>query len=230
MLLFLKANNCLIFDKEIEFSMKANMHQKRFMSNIVSINETNVLKTSIIIGPNNSGKTNFIKLLKIIKSIILNEKLKLNKNLFVDNNICHFEIAFLDDGKEYSFEVKYDSLKKEYIYEKFSEITYDKYKNKKIIDLIIKDTENDYYYCNNNELLISIMKVSAKNNILIHLIDVTKFEILKNIKDKLVSFASKIDIVDMNNIPITKTIELLKKSNINKKNSQFYFKCRFIFG
>lgn len=217
MLLYLKINNCFIFDKDIEFSMKANMHQKRFGNNYITINNTNVLKSSIIIGPNNSGKTNFVKIISIIKNIILNGNLKLEKNLFAKNNICCFEINFLDDGKEYSFEVKYDSLNKEYIYERFAEVSYDQYKNKKITNLIVRDTEHNYYFCGDDELLLSVMKVSSKNNILIHLIDVDKFEKLKYIKDKLISFASKIDIVDMNNIPINKTLELLKKSDDNKQ-------------
>ena len=197
--------------------MRANMHQKRFMSNLLPVDKTNVLKSSIIFGPNNSGKTNFIRILKTIKSIILNGKFKLEKNLFNNNNICSFEIHFLDNKKEYSFEVKYDSFNKEYIYERFSEISYDKYKNIKIKNLVIRDTENDFYCCDDDELLLSVMKVSAKNNILIHLIDVNRFEKLKHIKDILISFATKIDIVDMNNIPISKTIELLKKSDINKQ-------------
>lgn len=217
MLLYLKVNNCFIYDKDIEFSMRANMHQKRFMSNLLPVDKTNVLKSSIIFGPNNSGKTNFVRILKTIKSIILNGKLKLGKNLFIDNNICSFEINFLDNQKEYCFEVKYDSFNKEYIYERFSEVSYDKYKNVKIKNLVIRDTENDFYCCDDDELLLSVMKVSARNNILIHLIDVNRFEKLKHIKDILISFASKIDVVDMNNIPVSKTIELLKKSDTNKQ-------------
>ncbi len=217
MLLSLKVNNCFIYDKEVEFSMRANMHQKRFISNLISINNSNVLKSSIILGPNNTGKTNLVRILATIKDIILNGKLKLSKNLFVDNNLCTLEIVFLDHGHEYGFEIKYDVSNEEYVYERFYEISYDIHKNKKISNLIVRDFLQDIYYCENDELLLSIMKVSSKNNILIHLVDVNKFDKLKSIKDILVAFASKIDIVDMNNIPISKTIELLKKSDENKQ-------------
>ena len=217
MLLHLKINNCFIFDKEVEFSMRANMHQKRFINNVVTFNNINALKSSIILGPNNTGKTNVVNILRVVKDILLNGKLKLEKNLFSDNPICEINLAFLEDKKEYEYELKYDSLNCEYIYERFSEISYDVHKNRKQKDMFIKDTLNEKYYSNGNKLLTNIMKVSSKNNILIYLLDVNKFDMLSRIKDLLIKFALKIDIVDMNNIPISKTIEMLKKSDANKK-------------
>lgn len=216
MLISLKVNNCYIYNNEIDFSMRANMHYKRFSSNVISVNNINVLKTAVIIGPNNSGKTNFVNILRVIKGIMLNQKCKLSKNLFVDNPVCCFEIGFLDEQQEYVFEVKYNSNAQEYIYERFSAISYDSYKNRKCEDLLIRDTENDRYVCS-DETLSSAMKVSAKNNILIHLLDVNQFPLLLKVKSIITSFASKLDILDMNNIPIKKTIEMLKMPNEAKQ-------------
>ena len=53
----------------------------------------------------------------------------------------------------------------------------------------------------------------SKNNILIYLIDTAEFDTFQEIKDILVSFASKIEDVNMNNIPLGKTIELLKNKD-----------------
>lgn len=216
MLISLKVNNCYIYNNETDFSMRANMHYKRFSSNVLSVNNIHVLKTAMIIGPNNSGKTNFVRVLSTIKGIMLNQKYKLNKNLFSDNHICSFEISFLDDGQEYEFEVKYNSNTQEYIYERFSTVSYDSYKNKKCENLFIRDAENDVYSCRDNTLS-SVMKVSAKNNILIFLLDVNQFPLLLKAKTIITSFASKIDILDMNNIPIKKTIDMLKMSNEAKQ-------------
>ena len=59
--------------------------------------------------------------------------------------------------------------------------------------------------------------------------NVNQFEILSKIKDILVTFANKIDIIKVNNIPINKTIEFLKVDNKYKrkivnfiKNSDLY--------
>ena len=57
----------------------------------------------------------------------------------------------------------------------------------------------------------------GKNNLLFYLLDTNKFEILNEAKRIITSFASKIDIVDMNNIPIKKTIDMMKLSNLSQK-------------
>ena len=216
MLISLKINNCFIYNNEIEFSMRANMHYKRFATNVVSIDHINVLKTALIIGPNNAGKTNFIRVLSAIKSIMLNQKVRLSRNLFVDDPVCSFEIIFLEKGKEYSFEVKFNTKTQEYIYEKFSAITYDSYKNRKMEDLFIRDTVKESYFCSDVNLA-NAMKVSAKNNLLIYLLDASQFPVLNQAKDIITAFASKIDILDMNNIPIKKTIDMLKMSDSSKQ-------------
>ena len=216
MLISLKLNNCFIYNNEVEFSMRANMHHKRFKSNLSSYGQIHVLKTAMLIGPNNAGKTNFIKCLAAIRNMMMNNSgLKMHNNLFCDNPISKFEIAFLSDGKEYLFEVKYNSKTNEYIYERFAEISYDVHKNRKENTWFIKDTVEQIYKCDDNEL-VTVMKVTSKNNILIHLIDVEHFEMLERAKQIIVGFASKIDIIDMNNIPIQKTIDMLKMSNNTK--------------
>lgn len=57
---------------------------------------------------------------------------------------------------------------------------------------------------------------------MIHLVDTEKFPGLKKIKDVMVAFASRIDVVDMNNIPIKKTIDMLKASDdVQRKIANF---------
>jgi len=57
------------------------------------------------------------------------------------------------------------------------------------------------------------MKVASRNNLLIHLLDTESFPTLNHIRKTIIAFASRIDIVDMNNIPIKKTIDMLKMSD-----------------
>jgi len=216
MIISLKINNCFIYDSEVEFSMRANMHYKLLDSNVSRINKTNVLKTAIIIGPNNSGKTNFINVISAVKNIMLNKKNKLHSNLFSDNSICCFEIVFLEKGNEYMFCVKYDSKSREYVYERFSLIKYDSHKNKKVEDFFIRDTEKGVFSCR-DIALSSAMKVSSKNNILIHLLDESQFPLLLEIKKIIMSFALRIDVVDMNNIPLKKTIDMIKAPSSTQK-------------
>ena len=196
--------------------MRANMHHKRFKSNLTSFGQIHVLKTAMLIGPNNAGKTNFIRCLAAIRDMMLNRSgIRMNSNLFSDNPIAEFEVVFLSEKTEYLFEVKYNAQTNEYVYERFAEVSYDVHKNRKETTWFIKDTVDQVYKCENSEL-VTVMKVASKNNILIHLIDVEHFEMLEKAKQIIVGFAEKIDIIDMNNIPLKKTIDMLKMSDEKK--------------
>ena len=221
MLLSLKMNNCMIYNHEVEFSLQANMHFKRFPFNVASIHNVNVLKTAILIGPNNSGKTNFVRIIAMIKQLMLNQGMGIDGNLFSDNPVVELAVSFLEKGFENLFEVKYNSIKKEYIYERFAQVQRDKYNNTKAIDLLSRDNENKVFIAE-DERLSEAMKLAAKNNILIYLMDTDSFPSLARVKDIIVSFASRIDIVDMNNIPIKKTIDMLERSDaMHKKIANF---------
>ena len=222
MLISLKVNNCFIYNAETEFTMRSDLRNKHFPCNVISVNSTNVLKSAIIIGSNNAGKTIFVRCLDTVKSIMLNEGKRMVPNIFNADKKCEFAISFCDNSFEYCFELKYDYSKNEYIFEKFSKITYDIHKNKKETIILLRDTPNMEYVCNteNKEeknAVISAMKVIAKNNLLIYLLDTSQFSVLSDIKNIITSFARKIDIVDMNNIPMKKTIEMLKLSDEKKQ-------------
>lgn len=211
MLLSLKVNNCLIYGSEVEFSMRANMHYKRFPNNVANINGVNALKAAVLIGPNNSGKTNFVRILSMVKEIMLGRSVNVRGNLFSKDSIVAISISFLEGGIENVFEFKYDVEKNEYVYERFAVVTRDEYKNEKPINLLVRDSINKVYFPEEKGLTTT-MRVAARNNLLIYLIDTEEFPSLKKIKDTIVAFASKIDVVDMNNIPIKKTIDMLKAS------------------
>ena len=74
MMIEVRASNCYAFEKEIIFSMKADMRNKKFAANVHRENNFNVLKTAGIYGPNNAGKTCLIKCIRAIKRVLLNEK------------------------------------------------------------------------------------------------------------------------------------------------------------
>lgn len=208
MLISLKIKNCFVFADEVEFTMRADMRYKRFPNNVKFEHKTRVLKSAVLIGPNNAGKTNFVRCLKAIKRIMLNEPFQLKSNLFSESPVCEMTISFLDEA-EYIFEIKYDTGTGEFIYERFSKVVYDQYKNKKEQDLLVRDFAQKAFFCE-DEQMNAIMTVAARNNILIHLLDVSQFSALEKIKQRMISFASKIDIVDMNNIPLKKTVDMMK--------------------
>ena len=212
MIIEIRAKNCFVFDEQIIFSMKADMRNKKFASNVHRENNFNILKTAGIYGPNNAGKTCLIKCIKAIRQILLNKKPGLMPNIFTDSDICVLGVTFLAFGRKFSYDFKYDTAEKEFIYESFSEILKDQYGNEKEIFWLVKDSVQEQYSCADEDA-VQMMPLMAKNNLLCYLIDTSKFEHLEEMKKIIVDFAGKIDIINMNNIPMEHTIKLMKNKN-----------------
>ena len=96
--------------------------------------------------------------------------------------------------------------------ERFSEVQRDRYKNVKHNTLLLRDVRNKEFAAE-DDALTAAMKVASHNNLLIYLLDTESFPTLSCIRETIIAFASRIDVVDMNNIPIKKTIDMLKISN-----------------
>ena len=223
MITSLKFNNCFAFNNAIEMSLKADMRTKKFSSNVTNINDNlNILKSAAIYGPNNTGKTTLINCIKAIKGTLLNKEIHLDSNIFTDSNICEEAISFIYDNKEYLYEYKFDDKKMMYIYEKMCEIVKDQYNNEKEELIFLKDTINEKYECPQDEELAKVLNIASNNNILIYTVQIEKFPILEKIKTILTGIANSIEIVDMNKIPNSKTIQMLKnKDDETKKVVEF---------
>lgn len=212
MIIEVRAENCYAFRDEITFSMKADMRSKKFSSNVHKGNKFNILKTVGIYGPNNAGKTCLIKCIRAIRGILLDEQNELMTNIFTGNSVCELGMTFMSTGRKFAYDFKYDVQNKEYIYEKFSEIKKDEYDNEKEVCWLKKDSLSGEYKCI-DENLQGMFSVISKNNLLYNLIDVSKFEKMAEMKSHLIGLAKKIEVVNMNNIPMKHTIELMKNKN-----------------
>ena len=221
MIIELSVKNCYAFEDTIIFSMKADMRNKKFGANVHKENNFNILKTAGIYGPNNSGKTCLIKCIRAIKEVLLNRKSDLMPNIFTNNNVCELGVIFMASGRKFSYKFKYDAVKEEYIYESFSEVFKDKYGNEKEENWLEKDTVKEIFISVDQDLQAMIPMIS-NNNLLYYLIDTNKFEKLSEMKNILIGFAEKIDVINMNNIPMEHTIELMKNKNkLQQKIAEF---------
>ncbi len=213
MLIEIRAKNCYSFNEPINISMKADMRNRKLACNVHQEHNFSILKTAGIYGPNNVGKTCLVKCIKALKYILLNKKNLLLPNIFTDNPVCEMGVTFLSEGKKYSYNFKYDTEKNEYIYESFIEIIKDQYGNEKEEIWLMLDTQEKKFCCRNNELTIDMIRLVTKSNVLFHLIDSGNSQTIDKIKEILTGFADRIDIIDMNNIPIEHTITLMKNKN-----------------
>lgn len=212
MIIEVRAKNVFSFTDQIALSMKADMRNRKFATNVHRENNFNILKVAGIYGPNNAGKTCLVRCIRAIRNVLLDQESGAVPNMFTEDSVYSLGVTFLFDGRKFCYDFKYDFSKKEYLYEKFSEIFKDQYGNEKEEIWLIKDKEKQEYRCVDAELL-PMMSLVAQNNIMIYLVDTNKFNKLSEMKRILSGFASKIDIINMNNIPMKKTIELMKNKN-----------------
>ncbi|MCR5358042.1 MAG: ATP-binding protein [Lachnospiraceae bacterium] len=207
-----RVKNCFSFNKEVVFSLKADMRYKKFASNVNTVGNFNVLKTAGIYGSNNAGKTNVIRCILAIWSVLVNRGCAASNNLFSGNPVVELGITFIFEGREFEYDFSYNTLTHEYIYEYFCEIFKDLYSNERKETWLLKDVVNNKFEAA-DEKLRDMAGIVARNNILMYLLDTSQFEHMDEMKRILTGFASKIDIVDMNNIPLQKTIDILKNKN-----------------
>lgn len=221
MLIELRAKNCFVFNDRVSFSLKADMRNKKLASNVHAENNFNILKVAGIYGPNNAGKTCLVKCMHAVRQILLNEKAALMSNIFSDNKTCELGVTFLSSGRKFSYDFKVDTENNKFIYEKFLEQIKDKYGNEKEELWFLKDSVANEFFCLDKRIEAMIPMI-ADGNLFYYQIDTKQFPHLAEMKKILVGFAGKIDIINMNNIPINHTIELLKNhDNLQQKIVDF---------
>lgn len=223
MLVSLKFNNAYIFSKETNFSLKADMRNKRLSSNVIETSVDSVLKSACIYGSNNSGKTCLVRIIRAVWSVILSQPDDVIPNLFSNNSVVSISCVFIQDEKEWEYSFSLDTKTMEFIFERFARIDYDQYRNAKEIVYFERDFINQKFYTKDVSLQPSIQLMGRKN-ILIHVVDVATLPYLKEARNVLMNFANRIVIVDMNNIPLDNTIMMLKNHNSLQKDIVSFIK------
>lgn len=216
MILSVRVNNFLVYSNEVELSLKADMHIKKFSDNVYSNNYFNVLKSLCIYGANNSGKTCMIRAINSIKNVLLGLAAEVPVNIFTDDTACYFGISFMENNRAFAYDFKYDSLvennyKRGFTYECLKELFIDKYGNSSEKELFTRDVDKNIYFAEDKELS-KVLGLVSSDNILIYTINTNKYPFVEEYKKILREFAVKIDILDMNNIPLEKTIQVLKNN------------------
>ncbi|MEC1551564.1 ATP-binding protein [Bacillus haynesii] len=121
MLVEFKVENFMSIKNEVTFTMQTAPRLKRFKeSNTFLTKPVNILKSSVIFGPNGSGKTNLFKALTYMKHLILDDYSNTKKTLEslpyhpykMDTdkvqNPTKFQIIILINGELFKYEIHYN--------------------------------------------------------------------------------------------------------------------------
>lgn len=202
-------DNAFIYQNNAIFSMNADMRTKVLADNVAQTGAGNILKTACIFGANNVGKTCLIKCVRAIWGIIMRRPFQMSANMFSGNKKVSLAVNFIEQEKEWRFAFKLDMESRTYVYEEFSQIKRDSYGNESLDTYYRRDYEKADFFCK-DKLAIPILVALSNSDIIMHAVNPEHFPALKKTAKLLSAFASRIVIVDMNNIPVEKTILTLK--------------------
>ena len=109
MLLRLSVENYKSFDQKEELSLISSSKIQTNKNHRVKLKQTNVLKNAVVYGANASGKSNLVKVIAFIKSVLI-EGLSVNScddfcrnSLDNKNRESVFELQFTVDDKFYAY-------------------------------------------------------------------------------------------------------------------------------
>lgn len=152
-----------------------------------------------------------------IKNVLLGVVADVTTNVFIESNVCSLGVSFVSGDKVYSYDFKYDStstnnIKNGFVFECLKELSIDNSGNQVEKEIFLRDAINEVYRFSRDEELSRVLSLVSSNNILIYTVNTAKYPIIDEYRKILRDFASNIEVLDMNNIPISKTIEVLKNN------------------
>ena len=142
MLLDYKIKNYKTFNDEVEISLKADMHIKKFMSNTITVDKINALKTIGIYGPNNTGKTCLIESISLLSRLMLGEPCDKIFNSFYDDYVTSIDATYEINGNIYKYSLEYNSNDKKYLFERLDKLSFSESNNLVSEKIFLRNREN----------------------------------------------------------------------------------------
>lgn len=217
MILGVYVDNFLVFEGRAEMSLVADMRIKKFYSNVRSEGGFNALKSACIYGANNVGKTCMLRAVATIKAVLSDVQCEMPVNIFTSSDVCTLGISFTRGDEAYSYSFSYDCSEEDghprgFVFERFCSLSADKYGNTAEKEIYVRDVAGDRYFFEDDEELSSLLGLVSAGNIAIYTVNAKKYPAVARCRDILSSFARSVEVVDMNNIPIDKTVAVLKNN------------------
>ncbi len=136
MLLNYSVKGYKVFYDEVSFTMIADNYIKKNQDNLIKKvgDKYDLVKSSIIYGPNNTGKSCFLESFKFFLKIIEDKKIsvdKFEKNIFYDENMpIEFKVEFSFENQIYYYEIAFTEKKViQEIFKKNNKIIINRLKN-----------------------------------------------------------------------------------------------------
>lgn len=216
MILSISVNNFLVFGKQAGMSFIADKSIKKFYSNVCPQGQFDILKSACIYGANNVGKTCMLKAIAAVKAVLSDVDYSFPVNIFTDSSECKISVSFAHEGGAYSYEFVYDSSLQDgqprgFVYECMCRLLQSG-DGTTAERIFVRDCKSGQYYFEGDQALAELLSLVSCSNILIYTVNTQRYHAAAKCREILTAFAHSIEVVDMNNIPIDKTVSVLKNN------------------
>lgn len=221
MILNIEFDGYKFFDNS-SISFTADARTKKLLSNSTELDGKNVLKAVGLYGSNNSGKTNIIILMSLIKKVLIGaDNISFNNLVFKDSIETSISITFnnLNEKGWLKYEFTYNNEKKQYEREKLISLSF--YDSGNVFQKVIFEKDTSAKILNvfdvDQSKFLSIIPSRLPFLYSVEL-ESSEFSGLNDYLTEFKTLAASIQIIKMYDIPFENTLDTMKKNDTKKIN------------
>lgn len=213
-------SNHKTFREKVEMSFAADKRIRTLQCNVTDTHNVALVKVIALYGSNNTGKTCLLQALDNIRSVLLGvQNVPFVTNVFTKDKITRYSITFVNRETRLGiihYEFAFDVSSREYIYEKMEKLSYSSSRNVTRTTLFERDKEKKVYRCEDKKAEPAIAYATYLAPLL-YAMNIESSKKLSAWRKECQDFANSLDVVSGYNIPIGKTISILKGKDQKKK-------------
>jgi AAA15 family ATPase/GTPase len=198
----------------------ADRRTRKLRSNLLEAGSLSVVKSIGLYGANNTGKTCLLRAIEDMKMVLSNiQNIPFSPNIFSASPVTSMGVTFANGKGEngiYHYEFSYNVATREYIYEKFEEISVYPSRNRTARVLFSRDKTTSHFECADKEVEAAL-KYASYLSPLLYGMNIESSPTLTKYRNECKTFADSLSIIASYNIPLNNTIAILKGNDEKKK-------------
>lgn len=220
MLIDFTLENHQAFLKKATISFVADKRTRKLRSNLLEAGSLSVVKSIGLYGSNNTGKTCLLRAVEDMKMVLSNiQNIPFSPNIFSNSPVTSMGVTFANGRGEngiFHYEFSYNVATREYVYEKFEEISVYTSRNRSSRILFLRDKISNHFECSDKEVETAL-KYASYLSPLLYGMNIESSPTLTKYRNECKTFADSLSIIASYNIPLNNTIAILKGNDEKKK-------------
>ncbi len=206
MILSLSVNNFLVFRSKVSVSFVLSGKEERFASNAADVGDYRVLKTLCLYGPNNVGKSCFIKAFEFLQDALEGKNLAEVSNAFRAEDPTELSVDFLYREEAYRYAFSYEGATHRFLSEALLRL-----KGKNILETLYKRDFHLWVFQGKTQDEIERLRSSSDKILYPFSAKAKGSSLAAKAKRILSSLSHSLEIVASSDLSLEKTAEKMKK-------------------